>query len=533
MDDDAWELVLQMTNPGPKERLDMQHVVEKLKGFAEKCRHERPTTCGACQAVISGDSRFYSQCGEATKIHPQHELLGEESTHSVLAIDSRMLDVLNAVRTGSIGGQEQALLILYQLGYDDGQRKLLYGADGVLELLNLVKNGRSPFIRVCVLDFLRWVEPDSKLPPEDLASLRGLPKRRRLYIVRVRLTKETSMIYEKLALRGLGRLATCIENCEIIARAEAIDPLLDLLRGGSNVQKEQYVWALSRLTSSNVCCGLIIDDEAISLFVELLRNGSVDGKLHAACALGNAAVIGVRHSIVTHGAVSPFVALLETGRNHQKDQAVRTLANLTVDKKNRAQITREEGILPLAKVLQDGTPCQTGQAARALANLAIDERNIDAITQAGAIPSLVSLLRGSNDKKDQATRALANLAFKPDSRSVIVNAGAVEPHVSLLGMEGYSFKMLAVRALANLALNAESRRPIANSGAVGFFVERLRDESDYQRSHAARALANLAIGEECHTTVIQGRAIPVLVTQLSCEDEDLKEKVALALAKFP
>ncbi|KAF1778119.1 Armadillo-type fold [Phytophthora cactorum] len=82
-----------------------------------------------------------------------------------------------------------------------------------------------------------------------------------------------------------------------------------------------------------------------------------------------------------------------------KDQAVRTLANLTVDKKNRAQITREEGILPLAKVLQDGTPCQTGQAARALANLAIDERNIDAITQAGAIPSLVSLLRGSNDKK--------------------------------------------------------------------------------------------------------------------------------------
>ncbi|KAF4037366.1 Armadillo/beta-catenin-like repeat [Phytophthora infestans] len=553
--DDAWELVLRMTNPDPSKRCKLQYVVEQLKAFADRSRDERAVTCGACNTLLRGNARFCSECKKPTNNCVQHERVFEGNTSSELVIGTCVSDVLNAVRMGSVGDQEQALLTLYPLIFDEGQRKQFYDANGVFELTNLVRNGRTHFIKVSALASLRLIEFDSVLPSNELARLREfscpataqecvaivadlwqgssrdkakaalhcacLTDERNISDLRevgvaiplVTLLSSGDECQKLCAASALGRCAHDIETCEVLARAGAIEPLVALLQGGNSAQKPQSAFALSRLSSSSVCCDSIIDDEAISLFVELLRNGSTRGQLHAACALGNATVIGqdVRTSIVSSGAISPFVMLLEKGTTQQQDQAARTLANLTVDKANRAQITREGGIQPLVKILRVGTTSQKGQAARALANLAIDESNIDVIVQAGAIPSLVGLLEETFGKRDEATRALANLAFKGDSRSAIVKAGAIEPLVGLLRTMECSLKVLAVRALANLALNVESRRLIVDAGAVRFFVERLRDESDYQRSHAVRALANLAIDEEYHSEIVRDGAIPVLV----------------------
>ncbi|KAG7379007.1 hypothetical protein PHYPSEUDO_009168 [Phytophthora pseudosyringae] len=572
---DLWGFVLLMTNRDPTKRIDLQ-LVDKLKEIAARSAVVGASTC-ACSKEICANSRFCSQCGERCT---QHELgsqsLSQESTPPELTSDNRISDLLNAVPIGNIDSQEQALLTVYLAGFSDG--KLLYDGNGILELANLVKHGRTYFIRVCALDCLRRAELNSKVAPRDFEVYRGLvgpaTSRECRSVVTalwqgdnlgktkalvhcaciseksISALRETGVAVPLVALLtngdanqklcaayALGRLANAIGNCEIIGRAGAINPLLALLRAGSNVQKEQSAWALSRLSSSDDCCTRIItNDGAISLFIELLRSGSASGKLHGACALGNAAVNSedARLLIVIHGAIVPFVALLHSESDQLRDQAVQTLANLAVDKVNGIQILREEGLLPLVNVLRDGTDYQKGQAARGLANLAIDATNIDAITRAGAIPSLVNILRGRCDKKDEATRALANLAFKFDSRRAIINAGAIEPLVEQLQREHDSFMRppVAIRALANLALNAESRNSIVNSGAVCHFVALLHDGSDLQKSHAARALANLAAEREHHSEIIRVGAIPALVTLLSCEVDNVKEKAAVAFANL-
>ncbi|EEY58557.1 uncharacterized protein PITG_10645 [Phytophthora infestans T30-4] len=634
--DDAWELVLRMTNPDPNKRCKLQYVVEQLKAFADRSRDERAVTCGACNTLPRGDARFCSECGKPTNNCVQHERVFEGNTSSELVIGTCVSDVLNAVRMGSVGDQEQALLTLYPLIFDEGQRKQFYDANGVLELTNLVRNGWTHFIKVSAMASLRLIEFDSVLPSNELARLgefscpataqecvaivadlsqgssrdkakaalhcacltdeRNISDLREagVAIPLVTLLSSGDECQKLCAASALGRCAHDIETCEVLARAGAIEPLVALLQGGNSAQKPQSAFALSRLSSSSVCCDSIIDDEAISLFVELLRNGSTRGQLHAACALGNATVIGqdVRTSIVSSGAISPFVMLLEKGTTQQQDQAARTLANLTVDKANCAQITREGGIQPLVKILRVGTTSQKGQAARALANLAIDESNIDVIVQAGAIPSLVGLLEETFGKRDEATRALANLAFKGDSRSAIVKAGAIEPLVGLLRTMECSLKVLAVRALANLALNVESRRLIVDAGAVRFFisisvavepliglvkcgttketgcalralanlaidggnldaiktivgiprvVDLLRSGNDKQKYQlarllgslaAARALANLAVYAESRRVIVAAEAIPILVLRLKDGSDNQKTDAVRALTNL-
>ncbi|KAJ8546655.1 hypothetical protein ON010_g11580 [Phytophthora cinnamomi] len=575
---EVWGLVLLMTNADSAKRVTLPYVVEKLKECADRDKMAMRNAVGACSsccAAISPGSRFCSQCGVPIRSTTQNGFQPHKpiqlSDSPAFSPDSSVHFLLHIIRVGSVNDQEQALMTLYQICFAEYRRKLVYNANGISRLVEIARHGRTYFLRVCALGILSWADIDLKFPSQDLESLRELvgattpdechtiasnvqdisnqsKTKAIMYCACVtdgenlRMLQDAGVVAPLIALLGsddnllvvcaLGRLAADIESCKTMARNGTIDSLLNALRIGTLTEKEHSAWALSRLTVSTDCCKLIVEKGGIPLLVPLLHANFAAARFHGACVLGSLALISKenRSAIITHGAVTSFVELLQSENAKLKTRAACTLANLTVDNTNRDLLVRAEAITAFVALLQSGPDYFKGQATRALANLALDECHIDAITRAGTIPLVVDLLRSPSRAIGEAVRALANLSFRPESRSVIVDAGAIEPLLGLLQLRTDDMKEVATRTLANLALDANSRSAIASAGAIDLFVRQL--DGGPAKFQSARALANLAVGEEYHKEIIRSGAVENLVLMLLCDKDNLKIQAALAFANL-
>ncbi|KAF1784156.1 Armadillo-type fold [Phytophthora cactorum] len=123
-------------------------------------------------------------------------------------------------------------------------------------------------------------------------------------------------------------------------------------------------------------------DEAILPLVELVRTGSDTQQEDAAYTLGNLASNNDerRVEIGRIGAIPPLVKLLHTGTGSQKQGAAFALRCLACNNdSNRAAIVEEGAIAPLASLIDEGTEEQIEEAANALKHLVAKN---DAIAQA-------------------------------------------------------------------------------------------------------------------------------------------------------
>ena len=133
---------------------------------------------------------------------------------------------------------------------------------------------------------------------------------------------------------ALWNLAVNVENREEIARAGGIQPLVAVLRSGTDVAQEKAAAALKNLATSNANNQMEIGAQGgVVRLLEVCRNGSEKAQEKAAGALCNLAVHeGNRSKIIATG-IPDLVALLTGGSANAKENAVACLRNLTVDKK--------------------------------------------------------------------------------------------------------------------------------------------------------------------------------------------------------
>lgn len=258
--------------------------------------------------------------------------------------------------------------------------------------------------------------------------------------------------------------------------------------------------------------------ESLEEMLGLLTKGNSQAQTRAAAAIASQAATGPVESkrIMVAGGLQPLLLLLRRQGDVQ-DHAARAIMSLADCMDHQQQITQAGAIPAVVGLLKTAPPAVQDTAAGILGNLAIQNpANQTAIVAAGALPPLVTLLmKGTSPAKEQACFAIWNLACQhPENQVAIEQAGAIKPLVALLSKGSASLQEEAAGALMNLSAHPDNKRVIAAAGAVEPLVEMVKSGGG-PAEQGAGALMNLASNNtENQLTIQKANALQPLLAVL-------------------
>eukprot|EP00249_Psilotum_nudum_P023477 c28889_g1_i2 orf=1071-3155(-) len=180
------------------------------------------------------------------------------------------------------------------------------------------------------------------------------------------------------------------------------------------------------------------------------------------------------------------------------------------------------------------------RAAHTLAELSKHEENVDIIVDEGAVTALVQHLRAPNiedgegpiacehEVEKDAAFSLGLLAVKPEHQRLIADAGALPSLVSLLQRKANSSNgrivngvvRRAADAITNLAHeNGSIKTRVRTEGGIPPLVQLLESIDNKVQRAAAGALRTLAFKNEANKNqIVEHHALPTLIFMLRSED---------------
>lgn len=269
----------------------------------------------------------------------------------------------------------------------------------------------------------------------------------------------------------------------------------------------------------------------VKICVDGLKSPSIAVKRSAAAKLrllaknraDNRALIG------ESGAVPALIPLLRCSSDPStQEHAVTALLNLSLHEGNKALITNAGAVKSLVYVLKTGTETSKQNAACALLSLALVEDNKSSIGACGAIPPLVSLLLNgsSRGKKDALTTLYKLCSIRPNKERAVI-AGAVKPLVALVAEQGTGMAEKAMVVLSSLAGIEEGRKAIVEESGIAVLVEAIEDGSLKGKEFAVVTLLQLcADSVRNRGLLVREGAIPPLVALSQTGSVRAKHKVS-------
>jgi hypothetical protein len=258
------------------------------------------------------------------------------------------------------------------------------------------------------------------------------------------------------------------------ARAEAAAALNEALRAGD--EKRARVVASELLAAA----------DGVGVLVAMLECNDARVQEEALDAVSVIAGIDAhRADLVVGGVVAPVVRVLDAGASQSqltRERAARVLCRLTDNSDNAWAVAAHGGVMALLNACTDSSSSSDGgelacAACRVLRNLVgVDEIGKYMVSDAGAVPVLVSLSRSATTTSDtaqiQATELLATMASLDVSvRDAIIQSGAIESLVHTLSPTPPSSsksREAALRAIDALCLSSASPPVTARLLASGF-----------------------------------------------------------------
>ena len=286
----------------------------------------------------------------------------------------------------------------------------------------------------------------------------------------------------------------------------------------------------------------------IKKLVTMLQDPGAGGQEQAAAALANLARESEdnRKSIVDAEGIAPLIELLETSSAKAKENAVGAIKELCRNSKpNQFLVAKAGGIGKLVGVLS-GFSANTMKestlvqlitlAASAIKEMAKDNRfNQDEITEAGAIPPLVTMLAAPAEQMQaNAAGALANLAQNhAENQGAIARTGAVAPLCSLIKEGSDDTKDESALAIWALATNhAGNKDTIAKLGGIDPLLGLLvTGSTDRSQDYVAGALTALSAKHVDNRQVIAKRLVGLLGSS-AVRTPDRAERVLKTCASF-
>ncbi|KAF1785125.1 Armadillo-type fold [Phytophthora cactorum] len=455
-----------------------------------------------------------------------------------------------------------SLLKLVRECLNDDHRTLLYEADGIQILSNVLSVSEFNALRNCV----------EAVPKSDVVSLlnalqKGTDYEKEQALIRCKLwvqvaqalvvlVKDRDLKHNFWAAEALGNLAADNEAIRSkIARKESITALVTLIQVGNDEHKHRAAYALGEIALSKAASEMIVQNGAIPSLVGLVRVGTEQQKKTAMSLLGILLRTSYtnRAEIEREKSVAPLIALTLLGSDDQKSSAAIALQRFS---SNTTIIVRKlyaleawrhlsrllkQGPMPkrLARLLlQLGIVEQKVTAASVLKILAQDEAGRVEICREGAIGPLVGVIRdGPDELKCVATDILALLAGSDALCSDIAREGGVAIVIKLLREDfiksgTHKQKTNAADALRSLAKSDVIRAEICHYRGAERMLKLLKTGLDEQKAAAAGALESFAWNEEMNSSIVCEGGIPPLVQLLRSGNQVQKTNAAGALASI-
>ncbi|TKY73465.1 U-box domain-containing protein 38 [Spatholobus suberectus] len=174
--------------------------------------------------------------------------------------------------------------------------------------------------------------------------------------------------------------------------------------------------------------------------------------------------------------------------------AVASLVNLSLEKRNKVKIVRSGFVPFLIDVLKGGLGESQEHAAGALFSLALDDDNKMAIGVLGALQPLMHALRAESERtRHDSALALYHLSLVQSNRVKLVKLGVIPTLLSMVVAGNLASRVLLI--LCNLAVCTEGRTAMLDANAVGCLVGLLRGnelDSEATRENCVAALYALS-----------------------------------------
>jgi len=156
--------------------------------------------------------------------------------------------------------------------------------------------------------------------------------------------------------------------------------------------------------------------------------------------------------------------------------ALASLVNLSLDKKNKLTIVRLGFVPILIDVLKSGSREAQEHAAGTIFSLSLEDDNKMPIGVLGALQPLLHALRAAESDRTRHDSALAlyHLSLNQTNRSKLVRLGAVPALFSMVRSGESASRALLV--ICNLACCSEGRSAMLDANAVAILVGKLREE---------------------------------------------------------
>lgn len=185
-----------------------------------------------------------------------------------------------------------------------------------------------------------------------------------------------------------------------------------------------------------------------------------------------------------------------------------------------------------------GVPAQTcRRTSDAITNLAHENNGIkNKVRQEGGVPPLVTLLHSVDPKVQRAVAgSLRTLAFKNDeNKNIIVDLGSLPLLTQMLRADDTTIHYEAVGVIGNLVhSSAIIKRRVLEEGALQPVINLLSSSCTDSQREAALLLGQFATAEgDYKHKIVQRGAVPPLIDMLSNDDTQLKEMAAFALGRL-
>jgi HEAT repeat protein len=185
-----------------------------------------------------------------------------------------------------------------------------------------------------------------------------------------------------------------------------------------------------------------------------------------------------------------------------------------------------------------GVPAQTcRRTSDAITNLAHENNGIkNKVRQEGGIPPLVSLLHSVDPKVQRAVAgSLRTLAFKNDeNKNIIVDLGSLPLLIQMLRADDTTIHYEAVGVIGNLVHSSASiKRRVLEEGALQPVINLLSSSCTDSQREAALLLGQFATAEgDYKHKIVQRGAVPPLIDMLANDDNQLREMAAFALGRL-
>ncbi|KAG2833141.1 hypothetical protein PC112_g6608 [Phytophthora cactorum] len=553
MSSDEWDLVVSMTNVYPAKRISLLSVLEKLKRFAKQEATANPD--GAPKQTFAATQSLTS---------------AEVVQSSVVGASNRIAELLDKIAVARDDDIKQSLLKLVRECLNDDHRTLLYEADGIQILSNVLSVSEFNALRNCVeavpksdvVSLLNALQKGTDYEKEQAlircvcitsrgiggkplgtkpvsTLLRSGSDTQKLWVqvaqALVVLVKDRDLKHNFWAAEALGNLAADNEAIRSkIARKESITALVTLIQVGNDEHKHRAAYALGEIALSKAASEMIVQNGAIPSLVGLVRVGTEQQKKTAMSLLGILLRTSYtnRAEIEREKSVAPLIALTLLGSDDQKSSAAIALQRFSSNTTVCDEIAREGGIVPLIALLQSGSDQQNEAAAGALMNLANDSETSRA--EIGRKNGLVPLIRllgtGSGGQKTNAAGALRYLALSDEIRAEICQGGGIIPLISLVREGNEAQKTFTVAALETIAsADAASRHEIGREGGITPLIKLLGSGTEEQKTSAAGTLEHLT---HKHSVEIGREGVEPLIALVRSGSNDQKKSAAVVLGNL-